>query len=387
MSGHPTSGLVYLNNAATSYPKPAAVIEAVHSSLLAPPVEPGRTSGSGDPLIRCRASLARLLGVERAEQIVLTQSATWALNVAILGLARAVGSGRLLTSALEHNSVLRPLEHLRRTGDFEVHHVEADGEGRITPEALEEALEGGAAFIVLTCASNVSGAIQPVEALAEVAARASVPIIFDAAQSAGCIPIEHRALAGRVILVFAGHKGLCGPAGTGGMIVPDDELPQIIVGGTGIRSERLLHPEELPLRHEAGTANLPGVAGLDAGVREVLARGVEELGAHRAHLVARAREGLAAIESVGLLPLPDDDGRAGIVAFTCGGQKSGEVGFTLREAFGIEVRTGLHCAPLAQQSLSASSTSDGCVRASVGPSNTEAEVEQFLTAIGAICQR
>lgn len=381
MKSGSASGLVYLNNAATSYPKPISVTDAVRRCLESPPVEPGRTSSSGDPLKPCRETLAALFGCNDPNRVALLPSATQALNLAIRGLAEAQSSGVIVTSVLEHNSVLRPLELLRRTGRFSVRFVRAEADGRLKPEALRRALEGGAAFVVVTCASNVNGALQPIEELAEIAAEARVPLVLDAAQSAGGVPISHADLPGRVFIAFAGHKGLLGPAGTGGLILADEQLPQLVVGGTGVRSERLSHPGELPLRHEAGTPNLPGIVGLEAGAREVLNRGVGELGEHRHRLVREARSALAQVSSVELLPLPENDGRAGIVAFNCSGRSPAEVGYTLAEVFALEVRAGLHCAPLAHRLLSGQRSPGGCVRASFGPFNTSNDVRQLISAL------
>lgn len=376
---------MYLNNAATSFPKPAAVVDAMRRCLEAPPLEAGRVVGGGEgPVERCRRSLATLFDVEDPKRVVLLASATQALNLAISGLAAATGRGVVVTSSLEHNSVLRPLAHLCRSRRFDLNVLDPDADGRLDPAAFRAALGLGAAFAVVTCASNVSGAVQPVEAFAAAAAEAGVPLVLDAAQSAGAIPLSHRSLPGRVFVAFAGHKGLLGPGGTGGLVVADGELPQQLFGGTGIRSESRTHPTELPLRHEAGTPNLPGLAGLEAGVAFVARETVAALGAHRAALVAEARAALSAAPALTLLPLPDADGRAGIVAFNHAARSADEVGYSLHEIFGIEVRAGLHCAPLAHRALG--SRPDGCVRVSFGPYNTSADVAKLVDALTALAR-
>ncbi|MFW5740503.1 MAG: aminotransferase class V-fold PLP-dependent enzyme [Myxococcota bacterium] len=358
--------IVYLNNAATSFPKPPEVHEAVARCLAQPPVEPGRTGGGADPLQACRRAVASLLGVRDPNRVALLPSCTHALNTALMGL---LGPGdHAITTTLEHNSVLRPLAHLRKRG-VEVDIVAPQLDGSIAAGDVRAVLRDDTRAVVVIHASNVTGTIAPIESIAAEAAEAGAALVIDAAQSAGCVPIDVDALPGRVFVAFAGHKGLYGPAGTGGLIVPDDELSQLVVGGTGVRSDAELHPGELPLRHEAGTPNLPGFAGLCAGAAFTTKRGVACLGAHRKALILRLRGGLGRIDRVRLAPLPREDGRAGVTSFTVQGWPPEEIGFALREAFGIELRTGLHCAPLVHawmQTLPA-----GSVRVSVGAYNTE----------------
>lgn len=369
---------IYLNHAATSFPKPREVVEAVMAWFEQPPVDAARGGDAGrDPVEPCRKELALLLGVADPMRIVLLPSSTHALNLVIGGL---VGRGsHVVTSVLEHNSVLRPLAHRERDLGVEVTHLEPDPEGLIRPPDLARALRPATALVALTWASNVTGGLQPVEDFARVAAAAGVPLLLDASQAAGAVEIHHRHLPGRVFVAFSGHKGLCGPPGVGGLVLPDADLPQTVVGGTGLRSESLLHPPELPLRHEAGTPNLPGLAGLLAGARLVREVGVEAIGAHRAALTRRLRQGLASVPGVRLVPLAGDDGRIGIVSFTLRGWAPDALGYVLRESFGIEVRSGLHCAPMADEALGGDGR--GSVRASVGWSTTEDEVEALIAAV------
>ncbi len=374
---------IYLNNAATSYPKPPSVIEAVCRSLENPPMEPGRNIGSCDPILSCREILAKVFGVKRPEQVVLTPSATFALNTAIFGLADSWPQARrIVATALEHNSVLRPLTHLERTGRAEVAIAEPQSDGQVSVDAIESLCGEDTGLIVMTHASNVTGCIQPVEAIADLAASRGIPLLIDAAQSAGCLPLDVSGLPGRIFVAFAGHKGLYGPSGMGGLIVPDDRLGQTIVGGTGVRSELLHHPENLPLRHEAGTMNLPGIAGLAAGAEFLVEKGIQSLGSQRDRLVKRLRGNLLDVERVTLSPLFENDGRAGIVSFHVADMDPGELGFILHESFGIELRAGLHCAPLAHRALG--SMPLGSLRASVGCFNTESDVDQLAEAVAVL---
>lgn len=372
---------VYLNQAATSFPKPREVVEAVHAWFDRPPVDAARGGdGADDPVAPCREGLAELLGVDDITRIVLLPSATHALNLVIGAL---VGPGsHVVTSTLEHNSVLRPIVHRERDLGVAVTMIEPGADGLLRPGALREALRPSTSLVALTHTSNVTGSIQPVEELAGVAATAGVPFLLDASQTVGAVPLAHRQLPGRVFVAFSGHKGLLGPPGVGCLVVPDATLPQTIVGGTGVRSEDRYHPSELPLRHEAGTPNLPGVAGLRAGIRFVHRVGVEALGSHRAWLVRRLRDGLRAMGHLRLFPLAHEDGRVGIVPLAVAGWEPDEVGFVLRESFGIEVRTGLHCAPLALRGLPDEPT--GSVRVSVGLGTVEDDVDLLLAALASL---
>lgn len=371
---------IYLNNAATSFPKPATVVDAVSRWLQEPPADPGRDSAMAqDPQTTCRAELAALFGVDEPNRIVLLPSATHALNLVIHALL--VPGSHAVTTMLEHNSVLRPIAHRQRGHGVTVTHVWPDSSGQIPPEAIAEAITRDTRLIVVTHASNVTGGIQPVEEMADLAAGAGVPLLIDASQSAGAVPLAHRCLPGRVYIAFAGHKGLLGLPGTGGLVLANKcgDLPQLIVGGTGVRSESLFHPPELPLRHEAGTPNLPGAVGLLAGVQAVRARGVEAEGAHRHHLVERLRSRLETVGGVRVLPLARNDGRAGIVSFTVDGWTPEEMGYVLQRSFGITTRSGLHCAPLVHQVFGTAPL--GTVRASVGFANTEEQVDALATAV------
>jgi cysteine desulfurase / selenocysteine lyase len=372
---------IYLNNAATSYPKPATVVAAVAGYFSHPPEDPGRDAGGCvDPRESCRALLARALGVGEPRQVILLPSATCALNLVVQGLQ---GPGRhFVTTALEHNSLLRPLAHAARDHGAGLTTLEPDARGLVSGAAVRAALSPRTCLIAVSHASNVTGSVQPIEEIADAAARAGVPLLVDASQSAGCIPLDHSALPGRVLVVFTGHKGLLGPPGVGGLVVPDDEVPQVIVGGTGFDSVRPTHPEGLPVRHEAGTPNWPGIAGLSAGVEHVLARGVAAEGAHRAALAAATRVQLERLSGVVLAPTANGDLRAGIVSFTVSGLGPEEVGFALKSSFGVTTRAGLHCAPLAHRHLGTAPL--GTVRASFGWANTVADVAVLVDGIRAL---
>jgi cysteine desulfurase / selenocysteine lyase len=372
---------VYLNNAATSFPKPTSVIDAVFGALSNEVSEPGRGTGGNDPISLCRGTLATFFDVADPDRICLLPSATYALNTVICGLLW--DGGHAVSSVLEHNSMLRPLNHMAEDRGASVTLVRVGREGQIDPDEVRGAVRKDTRLIAVTHASNVTGAIQPIDELAVVAAEADIPLLVDAAQSAGAVPLSHASLPGRIFVAFAGHKGLLGPTGTGGLILPDNTLRQTVYGGTGIRSETPLHPGSLPLRHEAGTPNISGIAGLRAGVSYILGNGVDAIGKARDKLVCAMRDALEPLPGLSLLPLPNRDGRAGVVSFITRNHPPEEVGFLLHEVFGISVRTGLHCAPLIHEQMGTAPL--GTIRASVGPFNTMADVERLTTALEEVC--
>jgi cysteine desulfurase / selenocysteine lyase len=370
----------YLNNAASSFPKPDAVVQAVADALLNIEASAGRGHQPDDVICQCRKRLSRFLGVQTANHVVLLPSATIAINCVIQGLLQPEDC--VLTTPLEHNSLLRPLHHAGLNLQVRTDFIPITSDGVPDVESLEDAINDSVSLIAVSAASNVTGAISPIQDIAHVAARRGVPLLLDGAQYAGYVPLNYRTLPGRVFFVFAGHKGLLGPAGTGGLIVPDDCLRQTIVGGTGIRSELPAHPPELPLRHEAGTPNIPGFAGLSAGVQFLSQRGIKETGAHRHRLVMALREKLNTIKSVRLLPLFNNDGRTGIVSFTLEHIATEEAGYILRDAFQIHVRTGLHCAPQIHRHFG--TFPDGTIRVSFGVYNTMECVNRCADAIARI---
>lgn len=369
---------IYLNHAATTYPKPASVKAAVTRWFDQPPVDPGRDAGcEKDPLEECREQVSRLLGVSEPKRVALLPSATHAIN--LVTAAELTDGSHVITTELEHNSVLRPVAHLERDRNIRATYLAPGPDGRVPAADVRSAICESTRLVILTHASNVSGSVQPIMEVAKVVAAAGVPFLVDASQSAGLIPMRHDRLPGRVFVAAAGHKGLMGPPGVGVLILPDAEVAQTIVGGTGVRSESPLHPADLPLRHEAGTPNMPGIVGLTAGVKAVLEQGVEELGLYRQRLVHSLRRSLSRLADIALLPLAHDDGRAGIVSFNLRGWSPESLGFLLRESFGMETRAGLHCAPRAHKVYGTDPL--GTVRVSFGPGNDENHVDALTQAL------
>jgi cysteine desulfurase family protein len=381
MSAEPSTGTIYLDHAATSHPKPAEVVGAVLRAL-----EHGGNPGRGQHaraaaaaavVEGARSALAELLGGVDPSRIAFTGGATDALNIAIKGTLRP--GDHVVTTALEHNSVLRPLRGLADRVGVRVTVVPVGPDGFLEVARLREALLAETRLVVLTHASNVTGAVQPVADVAEACAAVGVPVLLDAAQTAGELPLEVAQL-GVAMAVLPGHKGLLGPQGAGALYVREgDEPERWREGGTGTGSESDVHPGGMPGRLEAGTAPVPAIAGLGAGVRLVLERGVAAVQAHQERLTALVTEGLLAIPGVRVYGATDPSRRVGVTAFNIDGSDATEVAVVLENGFGIEVRAGLHCAPLAHRTIG--SPPSGAVRVSTGFSTTEGDVEAFLAAV------
>lgn len=370
--------MIYLDNAATSWPKAPGVAEAMARFLQEEAGNPGR---SGHRLARAasarvqatRQALARLLGVSEPERVVFTLNATDALNLALKGLLRP--GDRVITSRMEHNSMTRPLRALQAAG-VEVVKVSCFSDGLVEAEAVAQALRRPTRLLAITHASNVAGTIQPVAELARLAHEAGAWVLVDGAQTVGALPLQVEEL-GADLLAFSGHKGLLGPTGTGGLYVgPGIELRPVREGGTGTHSESDAQPEELPHRLESGTPNTVGLAGLGAALDYLERRGLEAIREHERRLVEVLRDGLGKIPGLTLYGPRDPRSQAGVVSFTLEGWPPTEVAAILDASFDVAVRPGLHCAPDAHRTLGTFPA--GTVRLSPGPFNTVDEMDQVV---------
>ncbi|MBE7560401.1 aminotransferase class V-fold PLP-dependent enzyme [bacterium] len=373
---------LYFDNAATSYPKP----EEVHAAVQRYGLECGASAGrgayrqarqAGDIIAIARARLARLFNAPDPERVIFTLNCTDALNLAIKGLVRP--GGHVVYTAMEHNSVLRPLRKLVEAGAITTTRVPADHEGRIDPRNVILAMRPETCLVAVVHASNVSGTLQPVEEIAPECRRRGIPLLLDAAQSAGHVPIDVTAM-GVDLLAAPGHKGLLGPLGTGVLIVrPGLELDTLREGGTGSRSEEDRQPDFWPDRHEAGSHNLPGISGLSAGVDWLLSRGVAALRRREEELMRLVLSELPHLPGVSLYGPTDVARRVGVFSFRIEGMDPLELGRRLDDDFGVKVRSGLHCAPAAHRALG--TFPDGTVRASLGHFHEEADVAALLSAV------
>ncbi len=382
-----TAAGTYLDNATTSFPKPEEVLQrmdwfARHEGGSAGPSGHGKTVAAQGMIAEVRERVARLFSAPSSDCVCLMSNATEALNTAIYGLAEP--GCRIVTTSMEHNSVWRPLADLRRRMGCEVIVVRADRAGICDAKALTEAVTPNTAFVVMTCASNVTGAVQPVGAVAERCRKHGVPLVLDGAQAAGALPVDLGRLPNSA-LAFTGHKGLMGPQGTGGLVVDPAlgaRMRPLKRGSTGTPSDSSDQPETLPEKFESGTANGHGIAGLGAGIEYVTRWGVETIRAHEMRLWSLFREGLSELPHVRVLGPDKEEESVAILSLTVDGMAPVDVGTVLDVREGVTTQAGLHCAPLAHETIGTMPL--GTVRFSFGPGNTETDVEAALAAVAGV---
>lgn len=396
----------YFDNAATSWPKPEAVYRGMDEAQRRLAVNPGR-SGYGlaleaEQLIaETRRLLAEFFGHRGdASRVVFALNATDALNTALFGTLRA--GDHVVTTRLEHNSVLRPLDYLRRDHGVEVSYARADGEGYVDPGEVRRLLRRETRLVVVNHASNVLGSVQDVAAIGRIAHEVGALMLVDTCQSAGVVPIDAQAM-GIDLLAFTGHKGLLGPMGSGGLVVAEGvEVRPVRFGGTGVDSHSPLQPEQYPWHLEAGTLNLPGIAGLNAAQKWLAALGRERAGdegdalshAHACRLgiervASREREhlgrldsGFRALEGVTVYGPATQARRVATLSVTVEGMPPEQVGIMLDADHHVCVRTGLHCAPLVHEDIGTAAA--GTVRFAPGYFTDDEDLEQALAAMRAI---
>jgi len=380
--------LVYMDNGATSFPKPPVVADAMAHFLRRVGGSPGRSGHrlsqeAARIVFSCREALAGLFGAPDSRRIVFTLNATEALNIAILGLLR--DGDRVVTTSVEHNSVMRPLRDLVRRRAIDLQVIPGDRSGRIDPDLIERSLRLKPRLLVVSHASNVTGSLVPLSRIGEMCRAAGTIFLVDAAQSAGVVPIDvERDCVD--LLAFTGHKGLLGPQGTGGLWVREGvEIRPLVRGGTGSNSELEEQPDFYPDALESGTQNAVGLAGLEAAVAYVTDRGVEEIGRHEKNLAARLIEGLKAVDNIVLHGPGPDEPRTSVVSLTVPGVAPSEVGFLLDEAFGVLTRVGLHCAPGAHRTIG--TFPSGTVRLSPGCFTTTGDIDRVVDACAYIARK
>jgi cysteine desulfurase / selenocysteine lyase len=380
-----SSNRIYLDNAATSWPKPDAVYEAVDQYMRESGAPNGRSgyreAVDVDRLVtRTRRSIAELVGVDDPTRVVFTYSGTDAVNTAIFGIVRP--GDHVVTTVCDHNSVLRPLRHLSETAGVTVTYVPCDSDGFVSPNNVRSALRPNTRLVAVVHGSNVTGALQPVDAIGEIVRQHGAYYLIDAAQSLGEVPLTMSTSHADAIAA-PGHKGLLGPLGTGVLCMSEraaHNLKPLRFGGTGTSSEEDRQPDELPHRFEPGNLNIVGIAGLNASLTFLRERGIDTIRAHHEALASRLLGGLSEIAGAQIHGPKTATSRTSVVSVTLDGYDPQELAAMLEMTAGVECRAGLHCAPRMHEVLGTLARG-GTVRLSPGWATTAGEIDSTLAAI------
>jgi cysteine desulfurase / selenocysteine lyase len=377
--------LIYLDNAATVFPKPEKVLKKMMDTYHTMGVSPGRGGydlaiTASDMVMDVREHLCRFFGGDDPERVIFASNASDALNLVIQGMIEPLC--HVVSSRLEHNSVLRPLHHFKENGILTYDLVDFDGEGRIDPEDVARAIKPATRMVIINHASNVIGTVQDIKSIGRICRDHNVPLIIDAAQSAGLVPIKMQEW-GVSALAFTGHKSLLGPSGIGGLVLSGDtDIRTTRFGGTGVDSESLEHTQTYPHRLETGTLNLMGIIGLGAGLEYVEQEGIDATRKREVALAQRLEQGLSEIPSVRIHGPSSWENRLAVLTVNIQNMVPEDVGDILDGDYGIAVRTGLHCAPLVHSGLK--TFPYGGVRFSIGPFSTVDDIDAAISAMAEI---
>ncbi|WP_426350981.1 aminotransferase class V-fold PLP-dependent enzyme [Alloiococcus sp. CFN-8] len=374
---------IYLDNGATSFPKPPAVTKAMVDFMN----NIGSNSGRGSyyssletsrRIYNCRELLCKLFNFDKPDHVIFTPNITYSLNILLQGILKP--GWHVITSSMEHNSVLRPLIAAKDKLGIELDIVPADDNGLVSTELLKSYINPRTKLIILSHGSNVTGTVQPLKDIGKLCKCNNIYFIIDSAQTAGILPVDFKALGANAI-AFTGHKGLMGPQGTGGFLI-DDALNNIasstILGGTGSLSSSTLQPDFLPDKFESGTLNGPGLFGLHAGIDFVMKTGTEAIRHKKSELTNKFINGLKEIDRINLF-CHESSVNTGVVSMTFDGREISEIGYLLDTEYNIMTRVGLHCAPLAHKTIG--TYPSGTLRFSLGYFNTEKDIELTLSAL------
>ncbi len=380
---------IYLDNAATSWPKPESVYAAVehYQRHMGAPAGRGvyaEAQHVASLVSTTRRAIARLVNVADERRVIFTSGGTESLNLAIFGLCHQLSPSRphVVTTTIEHNSVLRPLRALQQQGRIDVTYVACDGVGLVDPMGIRAALRPQTRLIVLNHASNVTGALNDASAVGRVAREAGVPVLLDAAQTLGELPIDMAAW-NVDLLAAPGHKGLLGPLGTGLLVIApnfETRLQPLKYGGTGSHSELDTQPEEMPDRYEAGNLNVGGIVGLLAGIEFLAQQGIESVCTHTQQRLTQLLDGLQNVEHLRLFTPSVIAQRAGLVSLQIDGYDPQELAVALDAGYRIQARAGLHCAPLVHRALG-TLEQGGTVRLSPGVFTTQQQIDTTVQAL------
>lgn len=376
--------VIYLDNAATTWPKPRQILDQMVRIFAETGVSPGRgnydaATTASDFIQRTRQKFARFFGAPDADRVIFTANATDSLNIALLGILKP--GDHVITTRLEHNSVLRPLHHLQKKGDITCSVVSFDQQGFIDPDDIKKAVRPETRLVVMTHASNVLGTIQPVNEVGAVCEAHGIDLVVDASQSAGQVPVDMKKMNASA-LVFTGHKSLYGPPGIGGLILhPEIEINATRFGGTGIHSASLNHTRDFPHRLEAGTHNLMGIIGLSLALDYLLKTGIASIHKQEMKIIQRLYDGFSNISGVRFYGAADlnPSRHLALLSLNLESINPADLGAVLDGDFDIAVRVGLHCAPLVHDTLG--THRKGAVRFSPGLFTTCAEIDTTVTAM------
>ncbi|MDD4753839.1 MAG: aminotransferase class V-fold PLP-dependent enzyme [Desulfitobacteriaceae bacterium] len=375
--------MIYFDNAATSFPKPKAVIEAMEDYFFNVGGNTGRSGHrmaikASELVFNTRELLARLFNISDSSRIVFTKNITESLNLAVNGFLEK--GDQVVTTSMEHNSVMRPLRYLEQKGQIKIFTVQANKEGLVDPAVFEDILKKEKIKLVaVNHASNVTGSLVPVDVIAEIVSRYGSSILVDAAQTAGAYSID--VLSDNIdMLAFTGHKSLLGPQGTGGLYVREGiKLAPLVRGGTGSNSEKEIQPNFLPDQLESGTMNIIGIAGLGAGVKYVLKQSVSKIRQEEMKITKMFVKGVGKIDNIEMYGPRDISKRVSVVSFNIPRHAPSMVAYLLDKQFNLACRSGLHCSPSAHKTIG--TFPRGTLRFSFGYFNDAAEVEKGLTAL------
>ena len=378
--------MIYLDNGATSYPKPKGMVAAMEECILKYCGNPGRSGHfmsmkTGEEVYHARRKIAELFNIEQAERLIFTKNTTEALNLGLTGLLKE--GDHVITTSMEHNSVLRPLKSLERKGISQTV-IRADRQGRIKVSDIEKTIRPSTKLIVITAASNVTGTKMPLAEIGTLARKRGILFMVDGAQGAGCMKIDVREM-NIGMLAVPGHKGLLGPLGTGALYVsPQTEIAPLLAGGTGTESKSRIQPREFPDGFEAGTINAPGIIGMGFSAEFIGKIGVEVIEEYEKNLIGWLDEAFDNMDFVHRYG-PGCEEKTGITLINVDGIGAEELTTTLSSEYSIAVRGGYHCAGLAHKTIGTWNT--GAVRISTGPFNTKRDMEKMVDAVWKIGSR
>lgn len=377
---------IYLDNSATSFPKPEGVYQAMDSYMRTNGASAGRGNyararEAEEQIYKTRKAISLLLEAKKPSNIVFTCNVTESLNVILKGYLKE--GDTVLTSDIEHNAMWRPLHSLQRERGIRIETFHCSPDGRVDLEEIEKNLRSNVALVAMVHGSNVTGAVLPIGQITRLAHKKEIPVLVDAAQTAGAYPVSIRETEVD-FLAFTGHKGLLGPMGTGGFYIRDGIcLETLKEGGTGTISKSVYQPASVPDRYEAGTMNMGGLVGLHAAAGFITETGIDRIRAHESGLIQKLQYGLSKMDRVEVYGPNAGQERLGLLSFNIKNTNPYEVASWLDEQCGIMVRAGLHCSPQAHRVLGTIET--GAVRASVGYFNTAEEIEKLTEGIRSFC--